>query len=241
MTFTTRKAAAVAAAAALAISGATGVANAQESSEGSLDTSSLTGGSGELSSGSEGSGDSAGNGSVPEDLGSLILDGNATGNGSLDTEGSLIGEPTTGSLSDSVSQGIASTGTNSLTPADGTGSVDTSGSALIGEPTTGSLAPIYAPIAGSLGIGQGATTVLGSLDGSVGGGTGSLVPAALGLGSVAAIGAGIYFAPEIHDALTAAGIQLPPLPPLPWAPAQGAAPAPVPAPAPGPGVDNGRG
>ena len=243
MTFTTRKVAAVAAATALAISGATGVANAQ--SEVSLDAGSLSGGSGELSSGSEGSGDSAGNGSVPEDLGSLILDGNATGNGSLDTEGSLIGEPTTGSLSGSLSEAIASSGVNSLSPAPGTGSITTTDS-LLGEPTTGSLAPIYAPIAGSLGIGEGATTVLGSMEGSLGagslpGGTGSLVPATLGLGSVAAIGAGIYFAPEIHAALTAAGIALPPLPPLPWAPAQGAAPAPAPAPAPGPAIDNGRG
>lgn len=232
--FTTRKVAAVAAATALTISGATGVANAQESSEGSLDTSSLTGGSAE---GSSGSGDSAGDGSV-EDLGSIILDADALGTGSIDTENSSLGEPTTGSLSDSVSQGIASTGTNSLTPADGTGSVDTTGSVL-GEPTTGSLAPIYAPIAGSLGIGEGATTVLGS---SGGGSTGALLPAALGVGSIAAIGAGIYFAPEIHAALTNAGIQLPPLPPLPWAPAQDAAPAaPAPAPAPGPGADNGRG
>lgn len=238
MTFTTRKVAAVAASAALAVSGATGVANAQEN--GSLPTSSLEGGSGELSSGSEGSGDSAGGGSAGQDLGSIILDADATGNGSIDTSGSAIGEPTTGSLSDSVSQGIASTGTNSLTPADGTGSVDTTGSAL-GEPTTGSLAPIYAPIAGSLGIGQGATSILGSVEGSVGGGTGSLVPAVLGVGSVAAIGAGIYFAPEIHAQLTAAGIALPPLPPLPWAPAQDEDQAPAPAPAPGPDAPNGRG
>lgn len=224
--FTTRKVAAVAAATALTISGATGVANAQESSEGSLDTSSLTGGSAEGSSGSV------------EDLGSIILDANANGNGSIDSTNSSLGEPTTGSLSDSVSQGIASTGTNSLTPADGTGSVDTTGSVL-GEPTTGSLAPIYAPIAGSLGIGGGATTVLGS---SGGGSTGAILPIALGVGSIAAIGAGVYFAPEIHAALTNAGIQLPPLPPLPWAPAQDAAPAaPAPAPAPGPGADNGRG
>lgn len=249
MTFTTRKAAAVAAAAALAISGATGVANAQDESSGSIDLGSLVGGSTEGSTESAGSGESAGNGSVPEDLGSLILDGNATGNGSLDTEGSLIGEPTTGSVSGSLSEAIASSGVNSLSPAPGTGSITTTDS-LLGEPTTGSLAPIYAPIAGSLGIGEGATTVLGSMEGSLGagslpGGTGSLVPATLGLGSVAAIGAGIYFAPEIHAALTAAGIALPPLPPLPWAPAGAApapaAPAPAPAPAPGPAIDNGRG
>ena len=231
--FTTRKVAAVAAATALTISGATGVATAQESSEGSLDTSSLTGGSAE---GSSGSGESAGDGSA-ENLGSIILDANATGTGSIDTANSSLGEPTTGSVSDSIGQGIASTGTDSLTPADGTGSVDTTGSAL-GEPTTGSLAPIYAPIAGSLGIGEGATTIIGSAEG---GSSGALLPAALGIGSIAAIGAGIYFAPEIHAALTAAGIQLPPLPPLPWAPQNAAPAAPAPAPAPGPGADNGRG
>ena len=106
MTFTTRKAAAVAAAAALAISGATGVATAQDGdASGSIDLGSLVGGSTEGSTESAGSGDSvgsgesAGNGSVPENLGSLILDANATGEGSLDTAGSaLLGEPSTGSL-----------------------------------------------------------------------------------------------------------------------------------------------
>ena len=229
MTFTPRKAAAVAVAAALAVSGAAGVANAQS-----------------LGSNEDSPGSLAAYGLSP-DSGSLLQPANATGNGSLDTEGSLIGEPTTGSLAGSLSEAIGSSGVNSLSPTPGTGSVDTTGSASIGEPTTGSLAPIYAPVAGSLGIDQGITTVLGSVEGSVGagslpGGTGSLVPATLGLGSVAAIGAGIYFAPEIHAALTNAGIQLPPLPPLPWAPAQDAAPAaPAPAPAPGPGADNGRG
>ncbi|GLB64400.1 hypothetical protein NCCP2495_22790 [Dietzia sp. NCCP-2495] len=67
--------------------------------------------------------------------------------------------------------------------------------------------------------------------------TGAILRTALGVGSIAAIGAGVYFAPEIHAALTNAGIQLPP---LPWTPAQDAAPA-APAPAPGPGADNGRG
>ncbi|MBB0993696.1 hypothetical protein G6010_09740 [Dietzia sp. SLG510A3-3B2-2] len=92
MTFTTRKAAAVAAAAALAISGATGVANAQGSEELGTLSSDVIGsaGSSELSSGG---------GSVPENLGSLILDANATDEGSLDTSGSaLLGEPSTGSL-----------------------------------------------------------------------------------------------------------------------------------------------
>lgn len=237
MTFTPRKVAALAAASALAISGATGVANAQ-----SL-------GSGEESAGVGGTGSLAAYGLSP-DAGSLLQPVDATGNGSLDTEGSLIGEPTSGSLAGSLAEGIDSSGVNSLSPAAGTGSVDTSGSALLGEPTTGSLAPIYAPIAGSLGINEGITTVLGSVEGagslgagSLPAGTGSLVPAALGIGSVAAIGAGIYFAPEIHQALTDAGIDLPPLPPLPWAPAPGAAPAatPAPAPAPGPDTPNGRG
>lgn len=229
MKSTITKSAAVAATAALAFSGAIGVSNAQDT--GSLPTESLAGGSGELSSGSEGSGDSAGNGSAGQDFGSLILDGNATGEGSLDTSGSAsLEEPTTGSLSDSVSGVIDLTDTNSLTPGEGNGSVDTSGSASLEEPTTGSLAPIYAPVAGSLGIGGGATTVLGSE-----GGTGSLVPIILVGGSAATIAAGIHFAPQIHQGLTDMGIQLPPLP--------GAAPAPQaqPAPAPGPGVPNGRG
>ena len=144
-----------------------------------------------------GPGNSAGNGSAGQDFGSIKLEANVGGKGS----------------------------------------VDTSGSALLEEPTTGSLAPIYAPIAGSLGIGEGATTILGS-SGSASGSlpaTGSLVPAALGLGSVAAI----YFAPEIHAALTAAGIALPP---PPWAPAVGAeAPAQEAPAAPGPPNPNGRG
>ena len=81
MTFTPRKAAAVAAAATLAISGATGVANAQ-----SL-------GSGEDSTGSGGTGSLGAYGLSP-DAGSLLQPVDATGNGSLDTEGSLVGEPT---------------------------------------------------------------------------------------------------------------------------------------------------
>ncbi|MCT1638411.1 hypothetical protein [Dietzia cinnamea] len=148
---------------------------------------------------------------------------NATGEGSLDTSGStLLGEPSTGSLAPLA---------GSVAPLV-TGSVDTTDS-LIGEPTTGSLAPLYAPVAGSLGIGEGATTIIQDPAGA-----GSVV---LGFGSVAAIGAGIAFAPQIQQALADAGIVLPPLPGLP-APAGAPAPAPAPAPpAPGPGIDNGRG
>ena len=170
MTFTTRKAAALAAAAALAMSGATGVANAQ---------------SGTLSSDSLGAG---------IDLGSVEFVPGPGGDGSIDTSGSL----------------------NPLNP----------GSA--GEPTTGSLADIYAPVAGSLGIGQGFTTVVSD---SLGTGTGSLVPVVLGVGSVAAVGAGIYYAPEIHAAIENAGFELPPLPPLPQFPNL-LPPPPAPAPAP---------
>ena len=62
------------------------------------------------------------------------------------------------------------------------------------------------------------------------------------VGGSAALGAGIYFAPQIHQALTDAGIVLPPLPPLPWAPVAPEPPAPAPAPqAPGPDTPNGRG
>ncbi|AWH94154.1 hypothetical protein [Dietzia lutea] len=127
MTFTTRKAAAVAAAAALTMAGLPGVAGAQT---GGLDSGSL----GLVSDSLEG-------GSLeifPED--------NATGEGSLDTSGStLLGEPTTGSFAP-LTGSLADNGSvDVLTPAEGTGSVDTSGSALIGEPTTGSLAPLYAP------------------------------------------------------------------------------------------------
>lgn len=219
MTSTTRKAAAVAAATALALSSATGIANAQ----GLLDSGSL----GLVSDSLEG-------GSVV-----IVPEADATGWGSLDTSGSaLIGEPSTGSLAPLAGSVVnASDSVNVINPAPGTGSVDTTDS-LIGEPTTGSLAPIYAPLAGSLGIGQGATTVIQDPAG-----VGSVV---LGLGSVAAVSAGIYFAPQIHQALTDAGIELPPLPPLPWAPAPAgapadAAPAPVPPQAPGPAIDNGRG
>lgn len=214
MTFTPRKVAAVAAAAALTLAGLPGVAGAQT---GGLDSGSL----GLVSDSLEG-------GSVQ-----ITPPANATGEGSLDTSGStLLGEPSTGSLAP-LAGSVAPLVTGSvdvLSPAEGTGSVDTSGSALLGEPTTGSLAPLYAPVAGSLGIGEGATTIIQDPAG-----LGSVV---LGLGSVAAIGAGIAFAPQIQQALADAGIVLPPLPGLP---APAAAPAPAPAPAPGPAIDNGRG
>ncbi|AWH94145.1 hypothetical protein [Dietzia lutea] len=84
----------------------------------------------------------------------------------------------------------------------------------------GSLAPLYAPVAGSLGIGDGATTVIE--DPAV------LIPVVLVGATVAAA---VTFAPQIQQALLDAGIVLPPLPGLP-APAGAPAPAPAP-PAPG--------
>ena len=250
MTFTTRKAAAIAAATALALSGAVGVANAQEGS-GSLSADSLGAdslGSGsadssgsETSSGSEGS---AGNGSVPQDLGSLILDANATGEGSLDTSGSAVfDEPSTGSLAPLAGSVLDTAGSITLTdPAPGTGSINTSGS-LLDESLVGSVEPAAASVAGSLGIGEGATLVLGSDAGSLPA-AGSLGPVVMVGGSVAALGAGIYFAPQIHQALTDAGIALPPRPPLPLLPGQAPAPAAVAeeiVQAPGPDAPNGRG
>lgn len=188
-----RRAAAVTAAAALAVSTATGVANAQSG-----------------------------------DLGSVTIDAGTdlTGNGSVDTTDSLIGEPTSGSLAGFVGDVIASTNTNSLTPAEGTGSVETTNSSL-GEPTSGSLLDAYAPLAGSLGTGEGFTAVLSSeeTNGGNGGGTGTQTPgsseddmgAALavvaGIGAIAAISAGIYVNyPQIQAAAADAGIELPPLP-----------------------------
>ncbi|AWH94376.1 hypothetical protein [Dietzia psychralcaliphila] len=240
MTFTIRRAAAVAAATALAISGAAGVATAQDNGTGSLSADSLGADSlGTLSSGSEGSGESAGDGSIPQDLGSLILDANATGEGSLDTSGSAIfGEPSTGSLAPVAGSLIDAAGSITLSdPAPGTGSVDASGS-LLDESLVGSVEPAAASVAGSLGVGEGATLVLGSDAGSLPA-AGSLGPLVLVGGSAAVIGAGIYFAPQIHQALTDAGIVLPPLPGTPVAPPQ-AAPAPAPQ-APGPDTPNGRG
>lgn len=220
MTFTTRKVAALTAAAALAMSGATGVANAQV---GSLPAGSLTTGS---------------------DLGSVefVPPANATGEGSLDTSGSaLIGEPTLGSLAGPVSGSVGSVneaaGSNAVNPAPGTGSVDTTDSLIPGvsEPSSGSLVDIYVPLAGSLGTGAGFTTIV---EGSLGAGGslpgGSVGPVIMIGGSAAAIGAGIYFWPQIEQALNDAGIELPPLPGQPG-------PAPAQAPAPGPENPNGRG
>lgn len=240
MTFSIRRTAALTAATALAITGATGVASAQDGSVGSLSADSLGADSlGTLSSGSEGSGDSAGEGSLPQDLGSLILEANATGEGSLDTSGSAIfGEPSTGSLAPLAGSVIDAAGSITLSdPAPGTGSVDASGS-LLDESLVGSVEPAAASAAGSLGFGDGATLVLGSDAGSLPG-AGSLGPLVLVGGSAAAIGAGIYFWPQIQQGLMDAGIMLPPLPGMP---AQQPAPAPAPAPqAPGPDTPNGRG
>ena len=153
MTTMIRRAAAVTAAVALAVSTATGVANAQSG-----------------------------------DLGSVTIDAGTdlTGNGSVDTTDSLIGEPTSGSLLDA-----------------------------------------YAPLAGSLGTGEGFTAVLSSeeTNGGNGGGTGTQTPgsseddmgAALavvaGIGAIAAISAGIYVNyPQVQAAAADAGIELPPLP-----------------------------
>ena len=151
MTTMIRRAAAVTAAAALAVSTATGVANAQSG-----------------------------------DLGSVTIDAGTdlTGNGSVDTTDSLIGEPTSGSLLDA-----------------------------------------YAPLAGSLGTGEGFTAVLSSeeTNGGSGGGTqtpgsseddmGAALAVVAGIGAIAAISAGIYVNyPQIQAAAADAGIELPPLP-----------------------------
>ncbi|WP_228549480.1 hypothetical protein, partial [Dietzia sp. SYD-A1] len=197
MTFSIRRAAAVAAASALALSAATGVAAAQEGT-GSLSADSL--GADSLGAlGSEGITDSVGEGSLPQDLGSLILEANATGEGSIDTSGSAIfGEPSTGSLAPLAGSVIDAAGSITLSnPAPGTGSVDVSGS-LLDESLLGSVEPAAALAVGSLGLGDGATLVLGSDAGSLPG-AGSLGPLVL-VGGSAALGAGIYFAPQIHQA-----------------------------------------
>lgn len=163
-----RKATTVAAVAALALTGATGVAHAEI------------------------------------DLGSVKIatPGNAGPNGSVDTSGSLIGEPTLGSLAGPVSEAIGSIGVNSVSPAPGTGLIDTTGS-LIGEPTTGSLAPVTGEVVGA---------VRSASAGDTGSDSGSTAAVVLGVGSIAAIGAGIAFYPQIQQAAEDAGIALPPLP-----------------------------
>ena len=167
------------------------------------------------------------------DSGSLLQPVNATGVGSLDTTNSSLGEPTLGSLANLASQ--ASGSVNISNPKPGTGSVDTSGSALLREPTTGSLAGLWAPVSASLGTNEGITTVLGS----TGSGSGSLPAGSLpagslpagslpagslpaGAGSLAAvlpivlvggsIAAGIAAAPLIQQALANANFQIPGLP-----------------------------
>lgn len=138
--------------------------------------------------------------------------------GLIDTSGSLIGEPTTGSLAPVVSRVVGSVneaaGSDAVNPAAGTGSLDTSDS-VIGEPTTGSLAPVagsVAPVLGeALGSGGGPALVIGSGGSDSLGGSGSLGPVLL-IGGVAAVGAGIAFAPQIEQALADAGVVLPTLP-----------------------------
>ncbi len=137
--------------------------------------------------------------------------------GLIDTSGSaLLDEPTFGSLAPVVSQGVGSvnkaTGSDAVSPAPGTGSVDTTGS-VFGEPTSGSLTPAVASVGGALGSGEGPAIVIGSDGGTDSlGVSGSLGPVLLVGGSAAVIGAGIYFAPQIEQALADAGIVLPPLP-----------------------------
>lgn len=132
-------------------------------------------------------------------LGSVTFFPTEGGKGSVDTSGSLLGEPTTGSLAPVASEVMGSVGVNSVDPAPGTGSVDTTGS-LLGEPTTGSLAPVAGSVAGSLGSGSGS------------GDTGSLGPVLVVGGLAAVIALGVTFAPQIEQALADAGIQLPPMP-----------------------------
>jgi hypothetical protein len=70
-----------------------------------------------------------------------------------------------------------------------------------------------ASVGGALGSGEGPAIVIGSDGGTDSlGVSGSLGPVLLIGGSAAVIGAGIYFAPQIEQALADAGIVLPPLP-----------------------------
>lgn len=139
-------------------------------------------------------------GQLPAELGSTVKIGQGGDHGFIDTSGSLIGEPTLGSLGGPASQVIGSvtevTGSSMTNPQPGTGSIDTSGS-LLGEPTTGSLAPVAGSVAGAVGSD---------------GGTGSVGPIVLVGGVAAVIALGVTFAPQIEQALADAGIQLLPLP-----------------------------
>lgn len=176
--------AAVLAASALAVSTSAGIAQAQS---GELDPDSL----------------SSVTGSLPGELGSTVEIGQGGEGGFIDTSGSLLGEPTFGSLAPAAGSVVGSlneaAGSNLLNPAPGTGSLDTSGS-LLGEPTTGSLAPVAGSVAGSLGSGSGS------------GDTGSLGPVLVVGGLAAVIALGVTFSPQIEQALADAGIQLPPMP-----------------------------
>ena len=84
-----------------------------------------------------------------------------------------------------------------------------------GEPITGSLAPVVGPVAtvlgDALGPSDGPAVVIGSGGTDSLGGSGSLGPVLL-IGGVAAVGAGVAFAPQIEQALADAGIVLPPPP-----------------------------
>lgn len=214
MTSKFTKVAAISAASLLMVAGAQGVASAQSSDMGSIDSDSL--GSGSLNA----------YGSSPQ-AGSLLDDVNNGGNGSLDTTGSLVGEPTTGSVGASV-QDLTGGSVNGSYPDAGTASVDTTGS-LLGEPTTGSLAPVALSVGDSLGTSGGITTVVGNLLPIVAG-LGSLAVAGVG---AAAVACGVVEIPGVQ----VPDFQCPEIPNLPQFPGQ----APAPAPAPGPDAPNGRG
>lgn len=217
MTSKFTKAAAISAASLLMVAGAQGVASAQSSDSAT----------GSISADSLGSDSVKAFGSSPE-AGSLLDDVNNLGTGSFDTTGSLLGEPTSGSLGASV-QDLTGGSVNASYPAPGTASVDTTGS-LLGEPTTGSLAPVALSVGDSLGTSGGITTVVGNLL--------PLVAAAGSLATAAGAGAVVCGYVEIPGLQLPAG--LPECPALPGQPAPGNQ-APAPAPAPGPDAPNGRG
>ena len=147
MTSMIRKVAAVTAAAALSVTGAAGAANAQTGNLNLEDipveeligfaqlSVEILGESGFLEDGSSGGGSGLGSGSG-SGVGSLGLEpaANAGGNGSIDTSGSLWGEPTSGSMSGLLVAAVKLSGVNSSSPR--SGSVDTANSSL-GEPTSG--------------------------------------------------------------------------------------------------------